>query len=113
MIVTFLFRIFRANFDFNIIAKKSSKYPKLAFQKLHLNILQKIEKLAKIKKCEFVLKSKLFLMVSLVFFDSEQLLIYEQTPKNASKYPKLACAKIAILHPTTLKALKCAKIIFY
>jgi len=50
MIVTFLFRIFRGNFDINIPAKNSSKYPKLAFQKLQLNILQKIDKLAKIKK---------------------------------------------------------------
>ena len=50
------------------------------------------------------------LMVSLVFFDSEQLLIHKQTPKNASKYPKLACEKIAILHPA---ALKCAKIKFF
>ena len=40
------------------------------------------------------------LMVSLVFFDSEQLLTYNQPSKNASKYPKLACAKIAILHST-------------
>ena len=36
------------------------------------------------------------LMVSIVFFDSEQLLTYNQPSKNASKYPKLACAKIAI-----------------
>ena len=40
------------------------------------------------------------LMVSLVFIDSEQLLTYNQPSKNASKYPKLACAKIAILHST-------------
>ena len=40
------------------------------------------------------------LMVSIVFFDSEQLLTYNQPSKNASKYPKLACAKIAILHST-------------
>ena len=44
-------------------------------------------------------------MVSLVFFDSEQLLIHKQTPKNASKYPKLACAKIAILHSTDFRGL--------
>ena len=41
-------------------------------------------------------------MVSLVFFDSEQLLIHKQTTKNVSKYPKLACAKITILHPKDL-----------
>ena len=46
------------------------------------------------------------LMVSLVFFDSEQLLTYKQPSKNASKYPKLACAKIMILHPTEFKGLK-------
>ena len=46
-------------------------------------------------------------MVSLVFFDSEQLLIHKQTPKNASKYRKLACAKITILQPADLEALKC------
>merc|ERR1739836_63764 len=34
MIVTFLFRIFRANFDFNIPAKNVSKYPKLACAKI-------------------------------------------------------------------------------
>ena len=45
-------------------------------------------------------------MVSLVFFDSEQLLIHKQTPKNASKYPKLACAKITILHPADFRGLK-------
>ena len=45
-------------------------------------------------------------MVSLVFFDSEQLLIHKQTPKNASKYPKLACAKIAILHLAASRGLK-------
>ena len=45
-------------------------------------------------------------MVSLVFFDSEQLLIHKQTLKNASKYPKLACAKIAILHHTDFRGLK-------
>ena len=49
---------------------------------------------------------KTFLMVSLVFFDSEQLLIHKPTPKNASKYPKLACAKIAILHPAAFRGLK-------
>ena len=49
---------------------------------------------------------KTFLMVSLVFFDSKQFLIYKQTPKNASKYPKLACAKIAILHPADFRGLK-------
>ena len=43
------------------------------------------------------------LMVSIVFFDSEQLLTYNQPSKNASKYPKLACAKITILHPADLK----------
>ena len=48
-------------------------------------------------------------MVSLVFFDSEQLLIHKQTPKNASKYPKLACAKIAILHPADFRGLKMCK----
>ena len=32
-------------------------------------------------------------MVSLVFFDSEQLLTYNQPSKNAFKYPKLAFAK--------------------
>ena len=42
-------------------------------------------------------------MVSLLFFDSEQLFIYKQTQENASKYPKLACAKIMILHPADLK----------
>ena len=46
------------------------------------------------------------LMVSLVFFDSEQLLIHKQTPKHASKYPKLACAKIAILHPVDFRGSK-------
>ena len=35
-------------------------------------------------------------------FDSEQLLISKQPPQNASKYPKLACAKIVILHPADL-----------
>ena len=45
------------------------------------------------------------LMVSLVFFDSEQLLTYNQPSKNASKYPKLACAKIAILHSTDFEGL--------
>ena len=50
-----------------------------------------------------ILKSKPFLMVSLVFFDSEQLLIHKPTPKNASKYPKLACA---ILHPAGFRGLK-------
>ena len=50
-----------------------------------------------------ILKSKPFLMVSLLFFDSEQFLIYKQTQENASKYPKLACAKITILHPADLK----------
>ena len=39
------------------------------------------------------------LMVSLVFFDFEPLLTYKQPSKNASEYPKLACAKIAILQP--------------
>ena len=61
------------------------------------------------KKCEFGIYNtqiKTFLMVSLVFFDSEQLLIHKQTPKNASKYPKLACAKIAILHPAAFRGLK-------
>ena len=53
--------------------------------------------------------NKTFLIVSLVFFDSEQLLIYKQTPKNASKYPKLACAKIAILHPADFRGLKMCK----
>ena len=48
---------------------------------------------------------KTFLMVSLVFFDSKQFLIYKQTPKNASKYPKLACRTLQ-----TLEALKCEKI---
>ena len=43
------------------------------------------------------------LMVSLVFFDSKQLLIYKQTPKNA---PILACAKIANLHPVDFGGLK-------
>ena len=43
------------------------------------------------------------LMVSLVFFDSEQRLTYNQLSKNASKYPKLACAKTTILHPSDLK----------
>ena len=52
-------------------------------------------------------------MVSLVFFDSEQLLIYKQTQENASKYPKLACAKIAILYPAAFRGLKmCEKQIF-
>ena len=46
------------------------------------------------------------LMVSIVFFDSEQLLTYNQPSKNASKYPKLACAKIAILHPADFRGLK-------
>ena len=46
-------------------------------------------------------------MVFHVFFDSEQLLILKQTPpKNASKYPKLACAKIAILHPAAFRGPK-------
>ena len=45
------------------------------------------------------------LMVSIVFFDSEQLLTYNQPSKNASKYPKLACAKIAILHSTDFRGL--------
>ena len=44
-------------------------------------------------------------MVPHVFFDPEQLLIHKQTPKNASKYPKLACAKIVILHPTDIRGL--------
>ena len=48
---------------------------------------------------------KNYLMVSLVFFDSEQLLTYNQTSKNASKYPKLACRTLQ-----TLEALKCEKI---
>ena len=52
-------------------------------------------------------------MVSLVFLDSEQLLIHKQTPKNASKYPKLACAKIAILHPAAFMPLNFAKINFF
>ena len=53
-------------------------------------------------------------MVSLVFFDSKQLLIYKQPPKNASKYPKLACAKIAILHPADFRGLKmCENIKFF
>ena len=43
---------------------------------------------------------KICLMFSMVFFDSEQLLTYNQPSKNASKYPKLAFAKIAILHST-------------
>ena len=58
------------------------------------------------KICEFGIYNtqiKFFLMVSLLFFDSEQLLIYKQTQENASKYPKLACAKITILHPADLK----------
>ena len=45
------------------------------------------------------------LMVSIVFFDSEQLLTYNQPSKNASKYPKLACAKIVILHSTDFRGL--------
>ena len=45
------------------------------------------------------------LMVSLVFFDSDKLLNYKQPSKNASKYPKLACAKIAILHSTGFRGL--------
>ena len=53
------------------------------------------------------------LMVSLVFFDSEQLLIHKPTPKNASKYPKLACAKIMILHPMDFRGLKMCKSFFY
>ena len=35
-------------------------------------------------------------MVSLLFFDSEQLLIYKQTQENASKYPKLAFQKLQL-----------------
>ena len=38
-------------------------------------------------------------MASLVSFDFEQLLTYKQSSKNASNYPKLACAKIVILQP--------------
>ena len=49
------------------------------------------------------------LMVSIVFFDSEQLLTYNQPSKNASKYPKLACAKIAILHPAGFRGPKMCK----
>jgi len=45
------------------------------------------------------------LVVSLVFFYSEQLLTYKQSSKYASKYPKLACAKIAILHSTDFRDL--------
>ena len=45
-------------------------------------------------------------MVSHVFFDSKQLLIHKQTLKNASKYPKLAYAKIAILHPADFRGSK-------
>ena len=45
------------------------------------------------------------LMVSLVFFDSDKLLNYKQPSKNASKYPKLACAKIVILHSTVFRGL--------
>ena len=54
-------------------------------------------------------------MVSLLFFDSEQLLIYKQTQEteNASKYPKLACAKIAILHPADFRGLKMCEINFF
>ena len=44
-------------------------------------------------------------MVSQVFFDSGQLLTFNQPSKNASKYPKLACAKIAILHSTDFRGL--------
>ena len=40
----------RANFALSIPLKNVSKYPKLAFQKSQLNILQKIEKLVKIEK---------------------------------------------------------------
>ena len=60
------------------------------------------------KKCEFGIYNtqiKTFMMVSHVFFDSEQLLIYKQTQENASKYPKLACAKIAICTLWTLGAM--------
>ena len=70
------------------------------------------------KKCEFGIYNtqiKTFLMVSLLFFDSEQLLIYKQTQENASKYPKLVCAKIAILHPAAfmpLNSLGCKIAIF-
>ena len=39
-----------ANFASSIPLKNVSKYPKLAFQKSQLNILQKIEKLVKIEK---------------------------------------------------------------
>ena len=52
-------------------------------------------------------------MVSLVFFDSEQLLIPKQTPKNSSEYPKLACAKIAILHPADFRGLEMCKNQFF
>ena len=51
------------------------------------------------------------LMVSIVFFDSEQLLTYNQPSKNASKYPKLACAKIAILHSTDFWDYQCLGLI--
>ena len=43
-------RLFWANFALSIPLKNISKYPKLAFQKSQLNILQKIEKLVKIEK---------------------------------------------------------------
>ena len=45
-------------------------------------------------------------MVSYIFFNSEQLLTYKQPPKMPLKYPKLACAKIAILHPADFRGLK-------
>ena len=43
-------RLFWANFASSTPLKNVSKYPKLAFQKSQLNILQKIEKLVKIEK---------------------------------------------------------------
>ena len=45
------------------------------------------------------------LMVSIVFFDSEQLLTYNQPSKNASKYPKLAFQKLQLNIPKKIEKL--------
>ena len=84
-IAAFLLRIFKPNFKFSIPPKNSSKYPKLTFQKTQLNILKKIEKLAKLEKIvKLALSNNFFFVVSIVFFDTEQLLIYKDPTKNAS-----------------------------
>ena len=46
------------------------------------------------------------LMVSCVFFVSEQLLFYAKLPKNASKYPKMAFLIYMILQLTEFRWLK-------